>query len=139
MLIKIKKLDENAHLPYRASPSAAGYDLTSVSYSFGEGNVVTYHTGIALEIPEGYAGFLFPRSSIYKTGMSLANSIGVIDSDYRGELMLKYYVNDWETIYKKGERCGQLVILPIPQYEFSLVEELSDTGRGEGGFGSTGV
>lgn len=137
MLIKIKKLDENAQLPYKATGAAAGYDLFSVRYSFEE-HTVTYHTGIAVEIPEGYAGFLFPRSSVYKTGMSLANSVGVIDSDYRGELMLKYYVNDWETIYEKGERCGQIVILPIPQYEFSLVEELSATGRGAGGFGSTG-
>lgn len=137
MLIKIKKLDENAQLPYKATGAAAGYDLFSVKYSFEE-HTVTYHTGIAVEIPEGYAGFLFPRSSVYKTGMHLANSVGVVDSDYRGELMLKYYVNDWETIYEKGERCGQLVILPIPQYEFNVVEELSNTGRGEGGFGSTG-
>jgi len=137
MLIKIKKLNENCILPYKATASAAGYDLFSVKYSFEE-NTITYHTGIAVEIPEGYAGFLFPRSSVYKTGMHLANSVGVIDSDYRGELMLKYYVNDWETIYEKGERCGQLVILPIPQYEFQLVDELSDTDRGDGGFGSTG-
>jgi len=137
MKIKYQLLEDGALAPYRASEMAAGYDLCSFSYSFDE-HTVTYHTKVAMEIPKGYMGLLFPRSSVYKTGMHLANSVGVIDSDYRGEIMFKYYVNDWQTIYEKGERVGQIVIVPTPDIEFELTDMLSDTLRGGGGFGSTG-
>lgn len=137
MKIKYQLLDKEAKAPYRASEMASGYDLHSVNYSFDE-HTVTYHTRVAMEIPEGYTGLLFPRSSVYKTGMHLANSVGVIDSDYRGEIMFKYYVNDWKTIYEKGERVGQIVIVPTPDIEFELTDALSNTNRNDGGFGSTG-
>lgn len=137
MKIKYTLLDKEAKAPYRASEMAAGYDLYGVSYSL-EKNTITYYTKLAIEIPEGYTGLLFPRSSVYKTGMHLANSVGVIDSDYRGEIMLKYYVNDTETIYEAGERVGQLVIVPTPNVEFELTDVLSETKRNEKGFGSTG-
>jgi dUTP pyrophosphatase len=137
MKIKYQLLANDAKCPFRASEMAAGYDLYAFSYSFHE-HTVTYHTKVAMEIPKGYTGLLFPRSSVYKTGMHLANSVGVIDSDYRGEIMFKYYVNDWQTIYEKGERVGQIVIVPTPDIEFELTDMLSDTLRSGGGFGSTG-
>ena len=102
------------------------------------GNYV-YLTGIALEIPPGYVGLLFPRSSVSKTCLSLANSVGVVDSGYRGEIMLKYRdAGEANSFYKTGDRVGQLIVLPYPQIELIEVEELSSTERGDGGFGSTG-
>ena len=101
------------------------------------GNYV-YLTGIALEIPSGYVGLLFPRSSVSRTCLSLANSVGVVDSGYRGEIMLKFGCSSTLSCYKVGDRIGQLIIMPYPQVQFEQVEELSDSDRGEGGFGSTG-
>ena len=102
------------------------------------GNYV-YLTGIALEIPAGFVGLLLPRSSVSKTSMALANSVGVIDSGYRGEIMLKYrQVGDKNPIYRAGDRVGQLMIIPYPKVEFIEADELSTTDRGSGGFGSTG-
>ena len=141
MKVKIKKLHPDATIPTYAKPGDAGMDLTAVSADFSDLDHLTYHTGLAIEIPEGYVGLLFPRSSVYKTGQQLINSVGVIDSGYRGEIMLKYTrnINETERIaYRPGDRVGQLIIMPYPSIEFEEAEELSLTSRGSGGYGSTG-
>ena len=141
MKVKIKKLHTNAVIPKYAKPGDAGMDLTAVSVDFSDWNYLTYHTGLAIEIPEGYVGLLFPRSSVYKTGQQLSNSVGVIDSGYRGEIMMKFTrdLESEENAYKPGDRIGQIMILPYPQVEFQEVEEIEKSDRGEGGFGSTGI
>ena len=136
MKVKIKKLRERAIIPKYAKPGDAGIDLSAADRSV-KGIWITYYTGLAIEIPEGYVGLLFPRSSVYKTEQRLANSVGVIDSGYRGEIMMKFNRSMKE--YQVGDRIGQLIILPYPQIEFEEVKELSETNRGTGGFGSTGV
>ena len=136
MKVKIKKLRERAIIPKDAKPGDAGIDLSAADRSV-KGIWITYYTGLAIEIPEGYVGLLFPRSSVYKTEQRLANSVGVIDSGYRGEIMMKFNRSMKE--YQVGDRIGQLIILPYPQIEFEEVKELSETNRGTGGFGSTGV
>ena len=138
MKVKIKKLHPNAVIPVYAKPGDAGLDLTAISESWNENNsMVTYDTGLAVEIPEGHVGLLFPRSSFSKTTLNLANSVGVIDSGYRGSIMLKFRYLEEGAVYDVGDRVGQLLILPYPAIEFEEVEELSSTERGEGGFGST--
>lgn len=139
MQINYKFIGEHTQCrPFRADEGAAGFDLFATNIEQKD-NILTVHTGIAVEIPCGYAGFLFPRSSVYKTGLSLANSVGVIDSSYRGEIMCKFRIIDKDKEqYKIGERCCQLIILPVPSVQYKEVDELSDTGRGVGGFGSTG-
>ena len=142
MIVRFKKLSPDAVIPTKAHPTDAGFDLVATSEDFKEG-VYVYGTGIAVEIPEGYVGFVFPRSSIAKKDLFLSNSVGVIDSHYRGEIMFKFrmaraqeYVKD--PIYSVGERIGQIIIIPFPDVVFSEVDELSETDRGEGGYGSTG-
>ena len=137
MKVNIKKLVENAVIPTYAKPGDAGMDLYSTSIEISEDGVVTYGTGLSMEIPEGYVGLLFPRSSNYKQDLVLCNSVGVIDSGYRGEIMFKYF-QIGENMYKVGDRVGQIIILPYPQIEFTEVDDLSKTERGEGGFGHTG-
>ena len=136
MKVKIKKTREKAIIPNYAKPGDAGVDLIAVDRKV-EGMWITYYTGLAIEIPEGHVGLLFPRSSVYKTEQRLANSVGVIDSGYRGEIMMKFSrsINQ----YKIGDRIGQIIIMPYPQIQFEEVKELSETIRGTGGFGSTGV
>lgn len=143
MKIKVKKLNENAILPTYGSTSAAGADLYNLP---GEDVVipphktVLIHTGLAMELPEGYAGFLFARSGIAsKRGLAPANKVGVIDSDYRGEFMvaLHNHSSEEQTV-AGGERIAQLCILPVVQGEFILADTLDETERGAGGFGSTG-
>lgn len=136
MKIKIKKLVPEAVIPEYATPGAAGMDLTAVTIEETD-DVVTYGTGLAMEIPEGYVGLIFPRSSNYKYDCVLANSVGVIDSDYRGEIKFKFF-EIGENIYKVGDRIGQIMIVPYPKIEFDEVENLSETSRGSGGFGHTG-
>ena len=136
MKIKIKKVREKAIIPKYAKEGDAGLDLTAVDRK-SEGIWITYYTGLSMEIPKGHVGLLFPRSSVYKTEQRLANSVGVIDSGYRGEIMMKF--NRSIKQYRVGDRIGQLIIMPYPQVEFEEVEELSTTNRGAGGFGSTGV
>lgn len=140
--VKIKRLSENSKIPQYAHYTDAGMDLyaTSVEYD-SHSKIVSYNTGIALEIPEGYAGFIFPRSSIYKYDLQLTNSVGVIDSSYRGEIKFKFRVtyDPILSIYNVGDRIGQLIILPYPKVVFEEVDELQSTDRGDGGFGSTGV
>ena len=138
MKVKIKKLDIDAVVPRYAKVGDAGLDLVATSRK-QEYDIITYGTSIAVEIPEGYVGLIFPRSSIYKTDLILTNSVGVIDSGYRGEIMFKFKaIGDIFNSYSVGDRIGQLIILPYPQIEFEEVEELSTTTRGEGGFGSSG-
>lgn len=167
MEVKIKKLHQNAVIPHKAHATDAGFDLTAVSLSFdGKGNFV-YGTGLAFEIPEGHVGLVFPRSSICKTDLFLTNSVGVIDSHYRGEVTFKFKtsirsIGLWSYLkfnlarkckrngmslrvdnhsnngYKVGDRIGQMIILPYPEVEFNEVEELSETDRGVSGYGSSG-
>ena len=135
MKIKIKKLHQHAVIPRYAKSGDAGMDLTAVDIKEQDG-YITYHTGIAIEIPHGYVGLLFPRSSVYKTGQILANSVGVIDSGYRGEIMMKF--SKGFDRYSIGDRIGQIIILPYPEIEFVETSSLSKTERNAGGFGSTG-
>lgn len=138
MNINFKKLNQHATIPSRSKEGDAGYDMTATDIEIKD-NILTVHTGIAIEIPSGYAGFLFPRSSICKTNLSLTNSVGVIDSNYRGEIMCKFRIHDSsENIYKVGDRCCQMIIFPVPDVTFVEQKELSSSDRGEGGFGSTG-
>lgn len=140
--VKFKRLHPDAVVPTRATEGSAGWDLTAISWNdCGVGNVgcyIRYYTGIAVEIPTGYVGLLFPRSSCYKHSLLLANSVGVIDSDYRGEICLIYRCSSAVIDYMVGRRIGQLVIVPCPAVEMVEVKELSQTERGAGGFGSTG-
>ena len=143
MVIKFKRLSEKAVAPVKAHATDAGFDLTCIGADAdisecGQVNLV-YHTGIAVEIPEGYFGALVPRSSISKKSLDLTNSIGVIDAGYRGEIIAKFRptVDVIPAVYKEGERFAQLLILPVPDVQFEETETLSETDRGEGGFGST--
>jgi len=137
MKVKIKKLHEDAVIPGYAKDGDAGMDLTAVDVE-SDGGVITYKTGLAVEIPRWHVGLLFPRSSVYKTGQSLTNCVGVIDSGYRGEIMLKFTLSPYQREYEIGDRVGQLIIMPYPKVEFEEVEELTETSRGKGGYGSTG-
>ena len=138
--VSIKKLHPDAVIPSYAKDGDAGMDLVAVSKEDVSPTQVKYYTGIAIEIPYGYVGLIFPRSSVYKSGLSLSNAVGVIDSGYRGELMVvfnkKFGMN--LTNYQIGDRVAQIMILPYPQVVFVESDELSQTERGSGGFGSTG-
>lgn len=137
MKIKFKKLSETAVAPIHGSEFAAGFDLTVDTCEIcGANSYFTYNSNIAVEIPEGHVGLLFPRSSIYRCDLSLTNSVGVIDSDYRGPI--KAVFKGSHPYYKVGERFAQLVIVPNPKVEYAEAEELSETTRGTGGYGSTG-
>lgn len=143
MDVKFKKLHDDAKIPSYAHDTDAGLDLTAVSFTqeFDKSNklVLVYHTGLAVEIPEGYVGLIFMRSSISDKSISLTNAVAVIDSGYRGELLLKYKIttDSLPTIYQPGEKIGQLIIIPYPKINPIEVEELSGSDRNEGGFGST--
>ena len=142
--VNLKKLDKNAHAPTYGAEFAAGADLYALTggetVRVKPGETKMIHTGIAVEIPEGYAGLVYARSGIAtKRGLAPANKVGVIDSDYRGEVMvsLHNHSNEEQEI-TDGERIAQLVIAPFLAAEFTECDELTDTQRGEGGFGSTG-
>ena len=137
MNVKIKKLHELVEIPTYAKPGDAGLDLTAIDITTDANGNAVCHTGLAVEIPEGYVGLVFPRSSISKYDMHLRNSVGVIDSGYRGEIMVKFGFLPEGTLYKMGDKVAQLIILPYPQITFEEVTELSETERGEGHFGST--
>ncbi len=142
MKIKFKKLTPDAICPTYGTEFSAGADLYSVNDDtvIATGETALIHTGIAVEIPEGYVGLIFARSGLAtKKGLAPANKVGVIDADYRGELMVALYnqSND-ERIVTKGERIAQMAIVPFLKAEYEEADELSDTVRGEGGFGSTG-
>jgi dUTP pyrophosphatase len=137
MEIKIKKLNERAVIPKYARFGDAGMDLISISKRVTD-KFVEYGTGLAFEIPENYVLLMTPRSSLTKKDLVMKNSIGVLDSGYRGELLVRFWKlgND---DYEIGERIAQVIILPYPKIEFKEVEELSETSRGDSGFGSTGA
>ena len=153
MQVKIKKLNPNAVIPTYAKPGDGGMDLVATSIISDTPEQITYGMGIALEIPKGFVGLIFPRSSVRKTGLDLSNAVGVCDSGYRGELQAtfnklfggdRFYDETKNTedtsndFYKVGDRIAQIMIIPYPPIEFKEVDELSNSERGEGGFGSTG-
>lgn len=138
--IKIKKLHSDAALPKYSKEGDAGMDLTATEIISETIDQVTYGTGISMEIPVGYVGLVFPRSSVRKYELELTNSVGVIDSGYRGEIQATF--NKVHTKIKKyevGDRIAQIMIIPYPKIKFIESEELSNSDRGTGGFGSTGV
>ena len=140
MEVKIKKLDEKAVIPSYAKPGDAAMDLTAISHKYEDGNHI-YGTGLAIEIPRGFVGLIFPRSSNRKTAAYMTNHVGVIDSGYRGEIMITYKNRDYDyhkPPYKENDRVAQLMIIPYPEINLIEVTELSETERGEGGHGSTG-
>ena len=148
--VKIKKLHKDAVIPKYETVGSVGMDLTAVSKEYDEHGNVVFGTGLAIQIPTGYYADLRPRSSISKYDLVLVNSVGTIDADYRGELILKFkptlrkstwnggvYEVDTVCEYDIGDRVAQIVILPYPKVYFVEVDELSETERGTGGFGST--
>ncbi len=142
--INIKKLDKRAILPSYGSEFAAGADLYACmdeAVTIASGATVFIHTGLAIEIPVGYAGLVYARSGLAcKKGLAPANKVGVIDADYRGEIMVALHNHSCEAqTIEPGERIAQLVITPYITGRFHETETLSDTSRGEGGFGSTGT
>ena len=165
MEVNIKKLDEKAVIPQYAKPGDAGMDVVATSINITD-DYIEYGTGLAFEVPEGYCMLIFPRSSNSKKDLLLCNSVGVLDSGYRGELKLRFkrtyrakHLGSNETLnvatfehsmvphdvliveqmYNVGDKIGQILILPYPQIEFNEQKELTDTARGTGGFGSTGI
>lgn len=164
MVVKIKKLSINAVIPKYALNGDAGLDLVATSKSHDEKGNTVYGTGLAFAIPKGCVGLLFPRSSNASKDLLLSNSVGVLDSNYRGEVSFKYkktvrvpYFGTIRNIlcdlgmcnkhvvkncegddYKIGDRVGQLIVLPYPKVDFLITEDLGETNRGEGGYGSTG-
>jgi dUTP pyrophosphatase len=143
MQVKIKRLTPNAVIPTYAKEGDAGMDLVATSVISETHTQITYGLGVALEIPNGFVGLVFPRSSIRKTRLQLSNSVGVIDSGYRGELQATFNkitttIENQKNDYKVGDRVAQIMIIPHPSIDFQEVEYLSNTQRGEGGFGSTG-
>ena len=144
MTLNIKRLTETAKIPTRGSDIAAGYDLyadTAETIEILPHQTVMVSTGITIEIPEGYFGAIFARSGLAsKRGLRPANCVGVVDPDYRGAWMIAVH-NDTDEMrtVEAGERIAQMVVMPYLSIDFQEVEELSETKRGEGGFGSTGA
>ena len=143
--VKVKKLHPNAVIPKYTKDGDAGMDLIATTIISNGTFDITYGTGIAMEIPKGYVGLVFPRSSIRKTDLSLTNCVGVIDSGYRGEIQATFKkvfgkndVRIDEMDYKVGDRIAQIIIIPYPSVTLVEVDELSESERGDGGFGSTG-
>lgn len=145
MELKIKRLSDKAIMPIRGTEGSAGIDLTctKLTTALNEAGqlMLVYHTDLAVQIPKGYCGLLIPRSSIWKKSLWLTDNVGVIDSDYTGEIkaIMKSTTDVVPSVYKEGERFCQLVIIPIPEFTITEVAELDETERGEGGFGSTGA
>ena len=149
MEIKVKKLRPDAVIPKKAHESDAAYDLTAVSRSFDDYGNVVYGFGLALEIPEGYAGFIYPRSSICKYDLALPTCVGIVDCSYRGEITTKFKpafrfdksdgIAEGCHLYNPGDRIAQLIIRKVESVDFTVADTLSDTDRGTGGFGSTGI
>lgn len=141
MNINIERLHVDAVIPVYAKDGDAGLDLTAVSKKIvdeKDHGYISYGTGLAMEIPKGFVGLIFPRSSISKTGLLLANAVGVVDSGYRGEIECRFKFISGAKDYAVGDKVAQLIVIPIPSVDFTLVEKLSDSDRGTGGFGSTG-
>lgn len=143
MIIRIKKLNENATVPTYGTEYSAGADLYNLNeaVTIPAHKTVLIHTGLSAEIPEGYAGLIYARSGLAsKRGLAPANKVGVVDADYRGEIMVALHNHsDIDATVDAGERVAQLVVTPFLKVEYQLADELSDTVRGAGGFGSTGI
>ena len=137
MIIRFKKLHPEAPTPSYSQKGDAAVDLTATSITYDSNGNLEYGLGIAIEIPQGYVGLIYPRSSICKYGLSLRNSVAVIDSNFRGELKLKFAERG--ASYNIGDRIGQLIVQPVLEMSFVEVESLTQTNRGEGGFGSSGL
>lgn len=137
MKIKIKKLHPNAVTPFYVTEGSAAMDLTAVSSEYIDTEHIKYNFGLAFQIPKGKAGLIFPRSSCYKQKQLLSNCVGVIDSDYRGEISA-VMIGTSKSSYTTGERVAQIMFIDAPQIEFVETDELSTSERGEGGYGSTG-
>lgn len=145
MKLQVKKLITEAVLPTYATEGSNGLDITATALVFTT-DYLEIRTGIAVSVPKGYVGLLFPRSSVSKKNLVLSNSVGVIDEDYRGEITFRFKVldngahfNKFENIYKVGERVGQLLLVELPKIEVVEVKDLDETKRNTGGYGSTGV
>ena len=139
MRVKVKKIDKKAIIPSYAKEGDACVDLHSTNCWLDDHGNFVYETGLKLEIPEGWAGLIFPRSSIGKTSLMLRNSVGVIDSGYRGQVLVKFAKqNSTNMPYRVGDRVAQLMIVPIKTICFVEVDDLRPSERGEGAFGSTG-
>lgn len=140
MQIKIKKLSEKAVLPTRMRTDDVGYDLTATSKTIVDNKdhgYIEYGTSLVMEIPIGYGGFIFPRGSISKTGLIQANAVGVVDPNYRGEVTVRYKAIPDTKQYEVNDRVAQIVIMPYESPEWVEVNELSETERGEGAYGSS--
>lgn len=140
MKVKIKKLIPEATIPSYAKDGDAGLDLVATSKKLVDEEMygyIEYGTGISIEIPAGFVGLVYPRSSISKTGLFLANAVGVIDSGYRGEIMVRFKHIPDTFDYAIGNKVAQLIIMPYPNIEFEEVGSLTVTDRGHGAFGST--
>ena len=142
MQVQVKRLDTNAVIPVKAHADDAGLDLTATSVKATD-KYIEYGTGLAVSIPRGHVGLLFPRSSISNSDLSLANSVGVVDAGYFGEIKLRFKkigLTDpyFSALYNVGDRIGQLIIMPIPTVTFDEVSDLGDSERATGGFGSSG-
>lgn len=143
MKVRIKKLNEKAVIPTKAHATDAGFDLYCTSREVNwEKRQLVCRTGLAFEIPEGYVGLLFPRSSVSDKPLMMANSVGVVDSCYRGEVTAKFNITDTRqsafSHYQEGDRIAQMIIIPYPEIEFEEADSLSESDRGTGGYGSTG-
>lgn len=160
MDIKYKKLHKNAVAPIKIYDVDAGFDLTAI-WKKENNNYIEYGTGLAFEIPIGYVGYLFSRSSISNKDLILKNAVGVIDASYRGEIIFRFaplvnnnikdflithgntpsyqFVWDRDNHYNIGDRCGQIIFMELPKIKLLEVEELSETERGSKGYGSTGT
>jgi len=140
MIVKIKRIHPNAVIPTYAKPGDAALDLTCVDYRWDmEGKYYEYRTGLKFEVPEGYVGLLFPRSSLSNKDLLLTNHVGVLDSGYRGEVTFRYKaLKTPHLIYRTGERVGQIIIIPYPTITFIDSEQLSESERGVSGYGSSG-
>jgi dUTP pyrophosphatase len=150
LVVKFKKLRDDAVMPTYAHDTDAGMDLVATSKSEDEHGNIVYGFGLAFEIPEGYFGAIFPRSSNHKHSLLLSNCVGVVDSGYRGEVKAKFrkdyqhkngfgLVHDVSAEYEVGNKIAQLIIMPYPKIEWVAADELSDSERGAGGYGTTGA
>lgn len=144
MKVLIKKLTPEAVVPTYAKEGDAGMDLTATSVKETD-MYVEYGTGLAFELPEGFVGLLFQRSSVSKYHLSLANAVGVLDSGYRGEVSFRFKKTpnhtplEYSKRYEIGDKIGQIMIIPYPKVEFTVTEQLLDSQRGTGSYGSSGV
>jgi len=136
MKIKIKRLHTEAKIPSYANPGDAGMDVFATSKEEKE-KFIEYGTGLSFELPSDHLMLVFPRSSLSNKDLILANHVGVLDSGYRGELKLRFKKTG-KDIYEIGDKIGQIIVTPFPKIDFEETENLSDSSRGQGGFGSTG-